>query len=112
MAMNRARVRQLLSDFDFQSLFVQEMGWNSVPDTRPLSIGETGYVRRLIAEVSGVTVIEVFPTAPDGTLPDRNTSDKIHRQIEKLSHENVLIFLDDDRRPLKEHDVLGQARGR
>ena len=97
MAMNRARVRQLLAGFDFQSLFVQEMGWNSVPDTRPLSIGETGYVRRLIAQMSGVTVIEVFPTAPDGTLPDRNTSDKIHRQIEKLSHENVLIFLDDDR---------------
>ena len=47
MAMNRARVRQLLSDFDFQSLFVQEMGWNSVPDTRyPLPIGDTGYVRR------------------------------------------------------------------
>ena len=125
MPLNRARVRQLLSDFDFQSLFVQEMGWNSVPDTRPLPIGETGYVRRLIAEVSGVTVIEVFPTAPDGTLPDRNTSDKIHRQIEKLAHENVIIFLDQDddrsksmmywvkredgkRRPRRHHYFKGQ----
>ena len=97
MAMNRARVRQLLGDFDFKSLFIQEMGWNSVPNSGPLPISDTGYMRRSIAEMSGVTVLEVFPTTPDGTLPDRDTSDKIHRQIEKLSFENVLIFLDDDR---------------
>ena len=65
MAMNRARVRQLLSDFKFQSLFVQEMGWNSVPDGRPHHRSVIrGYVRRLIAEMSGVTVLEVFPTVP------------------------------------------------
>ena len=125
MAMNRARARQLLSNFKFQSLFVQEMGWNSVPDTRPLPIGDTGYVRRFIAEMSGVAVLEVFPTVPDGTLPDRNTSDKIHRQIEKLARENVIIFLDKDddrsksmmywvkhedgkRRPRRHHYFKGQ----
>ena len=97
MAMNRASVRQLLADFDFRSLFIEEMGWGSVPDARSLPIGDSGYMRRFIAEVSGVTVLEVFPTTPDGTLPDRDTSDKIHRQIEKLSFENVLIFLDSDR---------------
>ena len=37
MALNRNRARQLLTDFDFGTLFVQEMGWNSVPDSRPLS---------------------------------------------------------------------------
>ena len=97
MALNRKRARQLLNDFDFTTLFVGEMGWNSVPDSRPLPIGDTGYLRRLIAEMSGVSVLEVFPTTPDGALPDSNTSDKIHRQIEKLAHENVIIFLDDDR---------------
>ena len=97
MALNRKRARQLLSDFDFQSLFIGEMGWGSVPDGRPLPIGDTRYMRRLIAQMSGVTVLEVFPTVPDGTLPDRDISDKIHRQIERLSHENVIIFLDDDR---------------
>ena len=114
-----------MSNFKFQSLFVQEMGWNSVPDTRPLPIGDTGYVRRFIAEMSGVAVLEVFPTVPDGTLPDRNTSDKIHRQIEKLARENVIIFLDKDddrsksmmywvkhedgkRRPRRHHYFKGQ----
>ena len=97
MALNRNRARQLLIDFDFGTLFVQEMGWNSVPDSRPLPIGDSGYMRRLIAEISGVTVLEVFRNVPDGTLPDKGASEKIHTQIAKLSHENVIIFLDDDR---------------
>lgn len=101
MALNRTRARQLLSDFDFGALFVQEMGWNSVPDSSPQPVNDSGYMRRLIAEMSGVAVLEVFPTSPDGALPDRDASDKIHRQIEKLSHENVIIFLDEDRKRSK-----------
>ncbi len=101
MPLNRARARQLLSDFDFGSLFVQEMGWNSVPDGRAIPIGDTGYMRRLIAEMSGVAVLEVFRSVPDGALPEKGASEKIHTQIEKLSHENVIIFLDDDRKRAK-----------
>ncbi len=97
MALNRNRARQLLNDFDFGTLFVQEMGWGSAPDGQVYPIDGTNYMRRLIAEMSGVSVLEIFPTAPDGTLPDRGVSDKIHSQIAKLSHENVIIFLDDDR---------------
>ena len=97
MPMNRARVRQLLAEFDFRSLFVKEMGWNGVPATHPYPIADTGYMRRQISGMSGVTVLEVFPTDPVGTLPDARTCEAIHRQIEKLSFENVLIFLNDDR---------------
>ena len=71
MPLNRARARQLLSEFDFHSLFVQEMGWSSVPDGRAIPIGDSGYMRRLIAEMSGVTVLEVFRSVPDGTLPEK-----------------------------------------
>ncbi len=125
MALNRTRAREILQKFDFASLFVQEMGWNSVPDSRPLPIGDTGYMRRLIAQMSGVAVLEVFPAAPNETLPNRETSDKLHRQIEQLAHENVIIFLDDDgdraksmmywvkredgkRRPRRHHYFKGQ----
>ena len=73
------------------------MGWNGVPATRPTPIADTGYMRRQISVMSGVTVLEVFPTDPVGTLPDAKTCEAIHRQIEKLSYENVLIFLNDDR---------------
>ena len=125
MALNRTRARQLLADFDFGTLFVQEMGWSSVPDAPPLPVDDSGYMRRLIAEMSGVSVLEIFPAVPDGTLPDNGASDKIHTQIAKLSHENVIIFLDDDhersksmmywvkredgkRRPRRHHYFKGQ----
>ena len=101
MPMNRSRARKLLQDFDFETLFVEQIGWRGVPDTGPRPIGATGYMRRLIAEMSGVAVIEVFPTDPDGTLTKKGDSDKIHTQIAKLSHENVIIFLDDDRNRTK-----------
>ncbi len=97
MPLDRTKARQLLGDFDFQSLFVQEMGWSAVPKESPQPVGDSGYMRRLIATMSGVSVLEVYPAAPDGALPDRDTSDRIHTKIAKLSHENVIIFLDDDR---------------
>ena len=99
MPMNRAKARELLHEFAFQPLFVDQMGWGSVLENAPRPIGEDGdYMRRLIAQSSGVAVLEVFPCAPGDGLPDAKTRDKLHQQIEKVAYENVLIFLDDDER--------------
>jgi len=98
MAINRANVRKLLQAFDFRTLFIEEMGWGSVPSTRPtpIDVDGTRYMRRLIAQMSGVSVFEIFPADPNAKLPDAKTRAAIHRQIEGLAHENLLIFLDDD----------------
>lgn len=98
MAINRANVRTLLQDFNFKDLFIEEMGWGSVPNTRPapMEIDGTRYMRRLIAQMSGVSVFEIYPADPNAKLPDAKTRAAIHKQIEGLSHENLLIFLDDD----------------
>ncbi len=101
MTLDRNRARKLLSEFDFQRLFIEEMNWNSVPQGQAVPIGDTGYKRRLIAEMSGVAALEIFPLEPDGRLPDRQSSDRIHRQIEQAAYENVIIFLDDDRNRAK-----------
>lgn len=98
MAINRANVRKLLQAFDFRTLFIEEMGWGSVPQNRPMpmQVDETRYMRRAIAQMSGVTVFEVFPSDPTAKLPDKKTRVALHKQIEGLSHENLIIFLDDD----------------
>jgi len=98
MAINRANVRKLLQAFDFKTLFIEEMGWGSVPSTRPapIDVDGTRYMRRLIAQMSGVSVFEIFPADPNAKLPDAKTRAAIHKQIEGLAHENLLIFLDDD----------------
>ncbi len=98
MAINRMNARRLLAEFRYAELFVDELNWSSAPEGQVYPIGDSGYKRRLIAEMSGVAVLEVFPEQPDGGLPKRNLREKLHRQVAKLSYENVLIFLDDDRR--------------
>ena len=38
MPINRANVRKLLQGFDFKTLFIEEMGWGNVPNSRPAPI--------------------------------------------------------------------------
>jgi hypothetical protein len=100
MPANRVNARQLLQEFNFKTLFTEEMGWGSVPNTRPVPMEVEGarFMRRLISQMSGVSVFEIYPADPKAKLPDAKIRAAIHGQIEKLSHENLLIFLDDDQR--------------
>lgn len=85
--MNIERTRDLLQDFDFHALFI-ELGW-SQPTARKVSAGETAsivYSRRMIAQLAGVAVFEVWA---DKGLPDRTG-----RDVARDYRENLCIFLD------------------
>ncbi|MYD09856.1 MAG: ATP-binding protein [Chloroflexi bacterium] len=92
MAMDRTKARDLLQAFEFEKLLI-EIGWESVPPAPPRDIGDTGYQYRLISQ----TVFEVFPlnASADG-LPNARMRAEIHKHIEKISFENLIIFLDND----------------
>jgi len=98
MTLNRANVRNFLHNFDFKNLFIEELGWGSVPNARPapMDIDGARYLRRLIAQMSGVGVFEIYPADPSVKFPDAKTRAALHKLIEGLAHENLLIFLDDD----------------
>ncbi len=99
MPINRANVRKHLHSFDFRTLFIEEMGWEHVPtNLRPLihTVEDSSYHCRPIAQMSGVSVFEVYSTESVSKLPDAKTRRAIHDHIQKLSHENLLIFLDSD----------------
>ncbi|MFZ4828993.1 MAG: ATP-binding protein, partial [Phototrophicaceae bacterium] len=100
MPINRANVRKHLHSFDFRTLFIEEMGWEHVPtNSRPLihTVEDSSYHCRPIAQMSGVSVFEVYSAESVSKLPDAKTRRAIHDHIQKLSHENLLIFLDSDR---------------
>ena len=95
--LNLPKTRDLLQKFDFPMLFIEELGW-SRPSVRKLETWTSnGAVleRRQIADLSGVVVFEI--TAQDGSIPDAKTRAAIHKDIAKLHHENLLIFLDQKR---------------
>jgi hypothetical protein len=98
MTLNLKRSRQYLQEFDFRSLFIEELGW-SIPTSRKVTAFEVeGLVfnRVAIAELAGVIVLEI--TAEVGQIPDSKLRSKIHQVISQIYAENLLIFLDQERR--------------
>jgi hypothetical protein len=89
--------RDLLQNFDFGRVFIQELGW-SQPTNRhpvPLPIDGTHFERREIAELGGVVVFEI--TSADGNIPNAKIRAALHKQISQQYHENLLIFVDEHR---------------
>ncbi len=91
------KARDLLQDFDFGKLFVEELGWSQPTSHQQTYFGykDDEFQRKQIAQLSGVAVLEV--TSTDGKIPDRKTLAGIHKEISKLHHENLLIFVDAQR---------------
>lgn len=95
--LNIPKTRELLQRFEFKTLFIDELGWSQPASRRPASLvaADETFLRAQIAELSGVVVFEV--TASDGRIPDAKTRAVIHKETAKLHHENLLIFIDDQR---------------
>jgi len=96
MAINLYRSRQYLQDFDFRSLFVEELGWSNPPN-KPVSFEIEGktFDRTGVAELAGVMILEI--KASSGEIPEARLRIAIHKEICKLYLENLLIFVDDRR---------------
>ena len=95
--LNAQRAREILQSFDFQRLFVEELGWSKPADTkrRPwIAKGQT-LSGREIAGLGGVVVLEL--TAEDGAIPEAKARLDVHREVAKAYHEHVLIFVNRDR---------------
>ncbi|MFN7715825.1 MAG: DUF559 domain-containing protein, partial [Pseudanabaenaceae cyanobacterium] len=98
MAINLKKSRQYLQEFDFINLFVEELGWSNPPSKAlvPFEVEGKTFYRRGVAELAGVMVLEI--TAADGVIPDAKLRVSLHKEIAKLYLENLLIFLDGERK--------------
>ncbi|KOP24190.1 transcriptional regulator [Hapalosiphon sp. MRB220] len=97
MALNFQKTRDLLYHFQFEDLFIEELGWSQSTRKKPvlLEIENKTYEYQLIADISGVGVFEV--TAVDDTIPDAKIRAAIHQEITKFKAENLLIFIGNQR---------------
>ncbi|AVH74017.1 Eco57I restriction-modification methylase domain-containing protein [Nostoc sp. 'Lobaria pulmonaria (5183) cyanobiont'] len=97
MSLNFQRTRDLLSQFKFSDLFIEELGWSKPSRQKPetLKIENKTYQYQKIAELSGVAIFEV--TAADGKIPEAKVRNDIYKEINKLIAENLLIFITAER---------------
>ena len=88
------RLRPYLQDFDLQSLFIEELGWNDYPgDPVFVPVGDCDYELRPFAEKAGFAAYECAP-GPDGDIPPYPVRRKIENHITKLAYEHLIIFVD------------------
>jgi hypothetical protein len=87
MPLNVARVRQCLQDFDFRTLFFQELGWDKHPGGLTVAVDATTYSLLPIAEKRGFQVF-ACPSPKGSAYPDHPTRSQIERQVAKSAHEH------------------------
>jgi hypothetical protein len=93
MPLNQTRARQLLKEFNFKSLFIEELGWDT--HTAAVEVNINGQKRNVqpVAHKRGM-VAYVCPTANGERLPEYSTRRKIEQQVARAAHEHLIIFTD------------------
>ena len=100
MSLNVPRTRELLQNFDFPRLFIEELGWSNPASRQPVNSQistknyQLAYTRTPIAQLAGVMVLEI--KSGDG-IPDAKARAAIQKQVSEQHLENLLIFLDSAR---------------
>lgn len=101
---------QLVNSGDFQTLFLEELGWDK-PDLAPLraTVDEQTYTLQQVAGYSGLRVWLC------NDLPDARTQRLIDQQVRKVSDARLLIFADHARQEWRwlqsaDADGVGQPR--
>ena len=98
MQINRNQISQLLKDFEFEPLLIDELGWNRhrgevATEIRERGADEGGYLLTAIAEKRGMAVFHCSART-DGSIPDYATRRKIQREVAKSVHEHLIIYTD------------------
>ncbi|MFJ5698996.1 Eco57I restriction-modification methylase domain-containing protein [Arthrobacter sp. NPDC093139] len=89
---NAARARKLLRATALEQLFVEELGWDRHKATRLIERNGTTYTFSALAEKRGVVAFLCASAA--GQLPSYQDRIALERELRKLVHEHVIIFVD------------------
>ncbi|MDE0101198.1 MAG: Eco57I restriction-modification methylase domain-containing protein [Bryobacterales bacterium] len=87
-------LRPHLQDFDFEGLFIEQLGWNHF-QSRPLrvEVDETVYQLQPIAEKAGFAAYVCEPDE-DGAVPPYHAQQKIEHRVAKTAFEHLIVFVD------------------
>jgi hypothetical protein len=93
MDFNAGNAKELLAQFDFAKVFIDELGWDRHGAELSVAISGATYTLRAVAEKRGM--VAWVCQAPTGQqIPDRAARKKIETQVAKTTLEHLLIFTD------------------
>lgn len=92
MSLNRSRAQKYLQKFDFESLFIEELGWDTVHRvTLPFEIEGELFEVKSIAQKRGLVVYQCITPV----IPTRPLRVKLDRQLTDYSKSHLLVFGDE-----------------
>ncbi|QZZ19813.1 ATP-binding protein [Leptothermofonsia sichuanensis E412] len=92
MPLNRQRAQKYLQTFDFESLFIEELGWDTVDRvTLPFEVDRHSFEVVSIAQKRGFIVYQCI--TPE--IPARPIRVKLDRQLTDYSKSHLLVFGDE-----------------
>ncbi len=91
--MNNEKIREYLKQFEFEALFIKELGWDRSqrPDL-PLPIHSNTYTLKPLVEKRGM-VVYCCGSNSQGKIPDSVTRRHIEREVAKCTHEHLIIYI-------------------
>ena len=98
MPIDRDRTHQLLRNFEFETLWIEELGWDRHreevrTEIRERGVDENEYLLTTIAQKRGMAVF-LCPARTDGSIPDYAIRRKIQREVARSVHEHLIIYTD------------------
>jgi len=91
MALSIAEGRNLLTAYDFKTLFIENLGWNRYRARLEIPVDSWTFTLSAIAEKCGMVAFVCDP-GTDGRIPNYPARRKIERQVAKSAHEHLIIF--------------------
>lgn len=92
MSLNRQRCQKYLQKFDFESLFIEELGWDTVDRVMlPFEVDGEPFEVVAIAQKRGFTVFKCI--TPE--IPAHPLRVKLDRQLTDYSKSHLLVFGDE-----------------
>src|ERR1044072_541397 len=94
MSLNSTRARKLLKNFDFRSLFVDELGWDKHQASLEVTLDERTGTLAALAHKRGMVAFHC-PTPAGQPMPEYSLRRKIEHQVAKSALEHFIIFTDE-----------------
>jgi len=87
------QLKQALSAFDFEKLFIEELGWDRYRGTLAVEVDGVEFVLQPAANKRGLVAFVCSPNS-DGSIPSSAVRRKIERRVAKSIHEHLIVFVD------------------
>jgi len=95
--MNKTAARELLRQFNFKSLFLDELGWDDYSSSLHLKVGEETVTLDAVAEKRGMAAY-LCSMPGEGQSYDYPMRCKIESQLARSVREHLVIYTDSDQR--------------